>query len=68
MVESIFIKGNIPSSKNSKQWTGKMLISSKTVRAYEKNCSFQWYLQDNIKKFKELLKGKSKPYRIGFIL
>lgn len=66
MVESIFIKGNIPSSKNSKQWTGKMLISSKTVRAYEKNYSFQWYLQENIKKFKELLKGKSKPYRIGF--
>lgn len=50
MVESIFIKGNIPSSKNSKQWTGKMLINSKTVRTYEKNYSFQWYLQENIKK------------------
>tara|TARA_R110002012_G_scaffold2179_1_gene10420 strand:- start:5782 stop:6381 length:600 start_codon:yes stop_codon:yes gene_type:complete len=30
----IFIPGNVPSSKNSKQWTGKMLIHSKPTRNY----------------------------------
>jgi hypothetical protein len=33
-MDGIFIPGNVPSSKNSKQWTGKMLIHSKTVRRY----------------------------------
>jgi hypothetical protein len=28
MKDGIFIYGNVPSSKNSKVWTGKMLISS----------------------------------------
>ena len=36
-ITSIFIPGNVPSSKNSKQWTGKMLINSKPVRNYIKN-------------------------------
>ena len=31
---AIFIPGNVPSSKNSKQWTGKMLIHSKATRNY----------------------------------
>ena len=31
-----FIKGNVPSLKNSKQWTGKLLISSKRVLEYER--------------------------------
>ena len=30
----IFIPGNVPSSKNSKRWTGKMLINSKTTMKY----------------------------------
>ena len=36
-MNKIFIPGNVPSSKNSKQWTGKMLINSKPVRNYIKN-------------------------------
>ena len=33
-MKRIFIPGNVPSSKNSKQWTGKMLIHSKATRNY----------------------------------
>lgn len=34
-----FIPGNVPSSKNSQQWTGRYLVSSKTVMKYRKNTS-----------------------------
>jgi hypothetical protein len=37
-----FIHGNVPSSKNSKQWTGKFLINSKTVRNYLQKHEHQW--------------------------
>lgn len=36
-MNSIFIPGNVPSSKNSKIWTGKFLINSKTVTKYLKS-------------------------------
>lgn len=62
----IKIKGNVPSSKNSKQWVGKYLINSKTVRNYLKAYEYQWNLEENKKKFKEMIKGTSKPYYIGF--
>ena len=38
----IYIKGNVPSSKNSKRWTGKMLINSKIVMEYKKNTAYDW--------------------------
>jgi len=38
----IFIAGNVPSSKNSKRWTGKMLINSKTVMKYIKDTDMQY--------------------------
>jgi hypothetical protein len=60
----IFLKGNVPSSKNSKQWTGKTLIQSKTVRNYLKEYEIQYKLYAN--KFKEMIKNKKKPYYIGF--
>lgn len=62
--KSIFIKGNVPSSKNSKRWTGKMLINSKTVMRYKKNTCDEWW--SNCLKFKEMIQDKSKPYKIGF--
>ena len=31
-----FIPGNVPSSKNSRRWTGKFFIASKTVMKYRK--------------------------------
>lgn len=62
----IFIFGNVPSSKNSKQWTGKCLMSSKTVKKYIDKFSYQFNSLENKKKFKEMIKDKEKPYKIGF--
>jgi hypothetical protein len=39
----IFISGNIPSSKNSKQFTGKYLVSSKTVKNFLKSKGIKSY-------------------------
>ena len=42
MVNEIFIKGNVPSSKNGKRWTGKYLIHSKTTMKYIQNTMEQY--------------------------
>lgn len=42
MKELIFLEGNFPSFKNSKQYTGKYFIMSKTVQKYLKNYEHQW--------------------------
>lgn len=60
----IYLKGNVPSSKNSKRWTGKKLIPSKTVENYLEQYEIQYKLYAN--KFKEMIKDKKKPYYIGF--
>ena len=60
----IFIAGNVPSSKNSKVWTGKYLVHSKTVMKYIKNTKEDWISKKQ--KFKELVKDKEMPYRIEF--
>lgn len=38
----IFISGNVPSSKNSNQWTGRFLVKSKTCQTYIRNSSTQY--------------------------
>ena len=63
----IFISGNTPSSKNSKQFvtlkTGKtMLLNSKTTQNYIKKSKADWLLNKN--KFLSMVKNKSKPYKI----
>ena len=63
----IFIKGNTPSSKNSKQFVtlknGKtMLLNSKTVQKYIKESKADWILNKN--NFKKMIKDKEKPYKI----
>jgi len=63
-MNEIFIGGNVPSSKNGKRWTGKMLIHSKTVMKYI-NATKADYLS-NKEKFKALLVGKEAPYKISF--
>jgi hypothetical protein len=61
-----FIKNNVPSSKNSKRWTGKMLISSKLTLKYYNDASKQLTeLKTNFKT--ELSKRSlSKPLLVGF--
>ena len=63
----IFIAGNTPSSKNSKQFvtlkTGKtLLINSKTVQKYLKESKADWIL--NKRNFLKMLKDKEKPYKV----
>ena len=63
----IFITGNTPSSKNSKQFVtlknGKtLLINSKTVQKYIKESKSDWLLNKN--EFIKMLEGNEKPYRI----
>jgi hypothetical protein len=60
----IFISGNVPSSKNSKQWTGRMLIKSKPTRNYEAATRVQW--EENRNEFLRQLESKQLPYKIGF--
>jgi len=59
----IFIPGNVPSSKNSKQWTGKYLVSSKSTAKYVKASVLYW--QKYQKRFLKMIEGKEKPYKIG---
>lgn len=64
--KSIFIPGNVPSSKNSKQMTrGRVLLSSKAVRKYIDNYSFFWLLYEP--DFNFLIKKYNKPYEIEFL-
>ncbi len=68
MFEAIFIPGNVPSSKNSRRWTGKYFIGSKQTMRYYKETKGYWlkYKKD----FKQMLKGldsqNKKPYKIAF--
>ena len=63
-MDTIFIAGNVPSSKNGKRWTGKYLIHSKTVMRYIKE-SKEDYL-DNKNKFIKMIEGKDLPLNISF--
>jgi len=64
MLEPIYIPANVASSKNSKRWTGKMLINSKTVMEYKRNTQYHWQLFRW--RFLKMIENKPKPYRIGF--
>ena len=64
MSKEIWIPGNVSSSKNSKQWTGKFLVHSKTAARYIKNT--KWYYAEKKKEFLDIIKDKDKPYRIEF--
>ena len=65
-MDQIFIAGNVPSSKNSKVWTGKYLVHSKTVRNYISKTKQDWlsnkekFLEDAL----EYLKNDNLDYKI----
>ena len=64
MVNEIFIKGNVPSSKNGKRWTGKYLIHSKTTMKYIQNTMEQY--MENKEIFSYLVNNLKPPYNISF--
>ena len=59
----IFVPYNVASSKNSKVWTGKRLIHSKTAMRYIKKTSI--YYANLASNFRAMTKDY-KPLRIGF--
>ena len=63
-MNSFFILGNVPSSKNGKRWTGKYLIHSKTTMRYIKETK-EDYLRLKDKFVKEISK-QDAPYTISF--
>lgn len=63
-MKSIYIPTNVPSSKNSKRWTGKFLIGSKTTLAYKKNVADYYALYK--KEFHSMVKDKKPPYKVEF--
>tara|TARA_Y100000401_G_scaffold106997_1_gene100972 strand:+ start:156 stop:545 length:390 start_codon:yes stop_codon:yes gene_type:complete len=59
-----FIPGNVPSSKNSRQWTGKYFIVSKTVSKYRQATNATYIeLKDS---FKEVFNTLELPVYITF--
>ena len=60
----IFIKGNCPSSKNSKVWTGKFLVWSKTAQKYRKETQKQW--EDNKEIFCIDFNSRKLPVVVSF--
>ena len=59
----ICIPFNTASSKNSKRWTGRMLINSKTVMTYKANTR-DYYIKQKDTFLKEI-EGKEFPLNIG---
>lgn len=61
----IFIEGNVPSSKNSRNFNIKARRSfpSKYTSSYIRKTLTQW--TENKGVFNEMIQGLSKPYRIG---
>lgn len=62
--DTIYIAGNVPSSKNSRLWTGYMLIASKPVRKYIADTEYEWMA--NKSKFLKMIEGLTPPYKIHF--
>jgi hypothetical protein len=58
-----FCPTGTPSSKNSRQWTGRRFLPSKATTLWRQETE-QWWI-DNKDKFLEELKGLEKPYLIG---
>lgn len=64
MQSGIFIPGNVASGKNSKIWTGKYLIHSKTAQKYIKESEPYWISEKPT--FLKLINQYNPPYKVGF--
>lgn len=64
MTKTFFIPGNVPSSKNGKQWTGKFLVFSKATKRYQKEAMDYYYL--HAEEFRAVTKDLPKPLVIDF--
>lgn len=64
MKDRIFIYGNVPSSKNSKVWTGKFLVNSRGVCRYKRQALLQFIAYKN--RFLKEAEKKSLPLSVKF--
>ena len=60
----IYIPGNVPSSKNSKQWTGRRLIDSKPTQRYREQTGILYKM--NKTDFHVMIQDKNPPYYVTF--
>lgn len=66
-MKDYFIPGNVPSSKNSKVWTGKFLVWSKTARKYVKDTEFYWKKYSNeFEKQYYFITEEETPLKVSF--
>lgn len=61
---TIFIKGNVPSSKNTMMPIDNRMIKGGRTRAYEKETDIHFRVFKT--RFLEMCKGKAKPYKLEF--
>ena len=62
-MSDIFIPGNVPSSKNSRVWTGRFFIASKAVQKWRKETEPFWI--QHKAEFLQKLDGLEKPYKLS---
>lgn len=62
---TFFIPGNVPSSKNSKVWTGRFLVTSATTKRYEKQAIPVY--ESHAAAFKEITATLPRPLQIHFL-
>lgn len=60
----IFIEGNVPSSKNTKQWTGRHLVWSKAAQKYVRETEGQWLVQRD--RWLTMIEGREQPLKVSF--
>lgn len=63
-MKDYFIPGNVPSSKNSKIWTGRFLVWSKAAQKYVKNTKKYW--EDNKEEFRNCFDACTLPVKVKF--
>lgn len=62
-MKEIFIPFNVPSSKNSRRWTGNRSIASKPTMRYYKLTEVIY--PEKKQEFLKLLEGLTPPYKVG---
>ena len=66
MINAIFIKGNVASSKNGRRNFRKRSLPSIACEKYYKISKEEWEDAENKKKFLAMCKGKTAPYTVEF--
>lgn len=61
--EIFFCPTGTPSSKNSRQWTGRRFLPSKATTLWRNETQLWW--EENKDKFEHKLNGLEKPYLLG---